>query len=98
MSLTLNDVNRIAQLARLELSAEEAQATLGQLNGIFALIEQMRGVDTSNVEPLSSPLQTRGLSLRLREDQVTEGDRRSDYQAVAPAVADGLYLVPRVIE
>lgn len=100
MSLILSDVLRIARLAQLELSADQADQTLDQLNGIFQLVEQMRAVDTTGIEPLSHPIAAfrPDLALRLREDRVTEPDRREDYQRVAPAAQDGLYLVPRVIE
>ncbi len=102
MSLNLNDVKRIAQLAQLELSAQQADKTLEQLNNIFALVEQMQAIDTSNVQPLSHPfalaVDPSAMGLRLRDDAVTEHDRRADYQACAPAVQDGLFLVPKVIE
>lgn len=99
MSLSLSDVTRIAQLARIELSPAETTATLAQLNGIFALIEALSGVDTRHVEPLATPLAAAGaVALRLRDDAVTEADRRIDYQRPAPALADGLYLVPRVLD
>lgn len=100
MSLTLQDVTRIANLARLELNPDQAERTLSQLNGIFAMVEQMSAVDTSGVEPLSHPIAAlqHDLGLRLRDDVVTESDRRDDYQQCAPATADGLYLVPRVVE
>ncbi len=95
MSLTLEQVRRVAQLARIEIDETEAEGTLGQLNGIFSLIEQMQAVDTRGVEPMAH---AQDLSQRLRADEVTETDRRESYQAVAPEVEDGLYLVPRVIE
>ncbi|MES2077295.1 MAG: Asp-tRNA(Asn)/Glu-tRNA(Gln) amidotransferase subunit GatC [Pseudomonadota bacterium] len=100
MSLTLSDVKRIAHLAQLEMSEDQAATALGQLNGIFALAEQMQAVDTDGVAPLSHPLAAHmnNIALRLREDVATEGDRRADYQAVAPKTQDGLYLVPKVIE
>jgi len=99
MALTPQDVRRIAELARLELSEAEQSATLAQLNGFFAIVEQMRAVDTSGVEPLSTPLAAvQEVALRLREDAVTERDERTSNQRSAPAVDDGLYLVPRVIE
>lgn len=100
MSLTLQDVTRIANLARLEFNPDQAETTLGQLNGIFAMVEQMSAVDTSGVEPLSHPIAAlqSDLGLRLREDVVSESDRRDDFQHCAPATADGLYLVPKVIE
>lgn len=100
MSITLNDVKRLAVLAQLELSEDQAGQTLDKLNGIFSLVEQMKAVDTSGVEPLSQPIAAyqQDLALRLREDAVTEQNRREDYQAPAPAIQDGLYLVPKVIE
>ena len=100
MSLTLTDVKRLAILAQLELSETQAGATLDKLNGIFALAEQLQAVDTTGVEPLSQPASAYEdhVALRLRDDVVTEPDRRDDYQQNAPAVQDGLYLVPKVIE
>ncbi len=99
MSLTLSDVKRIANLAQLDMDDAHADIALNELNGIFALAEQMRAVDTSGVEPLSQPLAAiLALPLRLRDDVVTEEDHRADYQAPAPKTEDGLYLVPKVIE
>jgi aspartyl-tRNA(Asn)/glutamyl-tRNA(Gln) amidotransferase subunit C len=92
-------VNRIAQLARLELSSAERAAMLTQLNGFFGIVEQMGAVDTSGVEPLYTPLSAlHAVSLRLRDDVVTETDQRALNQASAPAVEDGLFLVPKVVE
>jgi aspartyl-tRNA(Asn)/glutamyl-tRNA(Gln) amidotransferase subunit C len=99
MSLTLSDVKRIANLAQLDMDESHAEIALNELNGIFALAEQMQAVDTTGVEPLSQPLAAvLALPLRLREDVVTEENHRDDYQAPAPATQDGLYLVPKVIE
>jgi aspartyl-tRNA(Asn)/glutamyl-tRNA(Gln) amidotransferase subunit C len=99
MALTPADVGRIAQLARLELSAAESAAMLGQLNGFFRIVEQMGAVDTAGVEPLYTPLAAVAqVPLRLRDDVVTEGDERQVNQASAPSVEDGLFLVPKVIE
>lgn len=99
MALTSDDVSRIALLARLELSEDERAAMLQQLNGFFSIVEQMRAVDTSGVEPLYTPLSAvQDVALRLREDVVTEDDQRKANQRSAPAVADGLFLVPKVIE
>ncbi|HTD07101.1 Asp-tRNA(Asn)/Glu-tRNA(Gln) amidotransferase subunit GatC [Undibacterium sp.] len=100
MSLDLSDVKRIANLARLELSEAQAASTLDKLNGIFSLVEQMKAVDTTGIAPLSHPIAAvmEHLSLRLREDVVSESNRREDYQQPAPATQDGLYLVPKVIE
>ena len=95
MSLTLDQVQRIAHLARIEISDDEALTTQGHLNGIFQLIEQMQAVDTTGVEPMAH---AQDVSQRLREDAVTEVDRRAAYQAVAPETEAGLYLVPKVIE
>ncbi len=99
MSFTHADVSRIAQLARIALTDAETAAIALQLSGVFALIETMRAVDTAGVAPLTTPLAAIGeFSLRLRDDVVTESDRRDDFQKPAPSVEDGLYLVPKVIE
>ena len=95
MSLSLEQVQRIAHLARIEISESEALTTQTHLNGIFRLIEQMQAVDTTGVEPMAH---AQDLSQRLRDDAVTEEDRRAAYQAVAPETEAGLYLVPKVIE
>jgi aspartyl-tRNA(Asn)/glutamyl-tRNA(Gln) amidotransferase subunit C len=99
MALTSDDVSRIAHLARLELQPGEQSAMLAQLNGFFSIVEQMSAVDTSGVEPLYTPLSAvTDVALRLREDLVTEADQRQLNQRSAPAVEDGLFLVPKVIE
>ena len=99
MSLTLSDVKRIANLAQLEMTEADAEIALTELNGIFALAEQMQAVDTTGVAPLAQPLSAiLALPLRLRDDVVTEQNHRDDYQAPAPKAQDGLYLVPKVIE
>jgi aspartyl-tRNA(Asn)/glutamyl-tRNA(Gln) amidotransferase subunit C len=99
MPLTPEDVSRIAHLARLALTPDEEPVMLAQLNGFFSIVEQMGAVDTSGVEPLYTPLSAiQDVQLRLREDQVTEGNDREANQRSAPAVEDGLFLVPRVIE
>jgi aspartyl-tRNA(Asn)/glutamyl-tRNA(Gln) amidotransferase subunit C len=99
MPLTPEDVSRIAHLARLALTPEEEPVMLAQLNGFFSIVEQMGAVDTSGVEPLYTPLSAvQDVQLRLREDAVTESNQREANQRSAPAVEDGLFLVPRVIE
>lgn len=100
MSLELSDVKRLSTLAQIELTPEQSAQTLDKLNGIFALVEQLSAVDTTGIEPLNHPIATMlpDLALRLREDVVSEENRRDDYQRVAPATQDGLYLVPKVIE
>jgi aspartyl-tRNA(Asn)/glutamyl-tRNA(Gln) amidotransferase subunit C len=95
MSLTLEQVKRIAHLARVEISDAEALTTQGHLNGIFQLIEQMQAVDTTGVEPMAH---AQDVYQRLRDDVVSEADRRAAYQSVAPDTEAGLYLVPKVIE
>lgn len=99
MALTPTDVSRIAQLARLELRDDEQAAMLTQLNDFFAIVEKMRAVETSGVAPLYTPLSAiQDVTLRLREDVVTEGDAREANMANAPARDGGLFLVPKVIE
>ncbi len=99
MPLTPEDVSRIAHLARLELQPAEADAMLADLNGFFRIVEQMSAVDTRGVEPLYTPLSAvQTVALRMRDDVVTEADDRAANQASAPALENGLFLVPRVIE
>ena len=99
MALSPEDVSRIANLARLELSPAEQAAMLPQLDDFFRIVEQMSKVDTGGVEPLYTPLSAvQAVPLRLRDDLVTETDQRALNQASAPRVEDGLYLVPKVVE
>lgn len=99
MALTLDDVKRIAHLARLDMADADAEHMLGQLNEFFGLVERMQAVDTTGIEPLAHPVeQIQAVALRLREDVVTETVERDSNQRPAPAVQDGLYLVPKVIE
>ena len=95
MSLTEADALRLARLARLHLPADGLPRTLAQLNAVLGLIEQLQAVDTAGVAPMTHPLE---MPLRLRADAITEPDGRERYQQSAPAVEQGLYLVPRVIE
>ena len=95
MSLTENDLRRLARLARIRVEDDETAPLLAQMSGILGLIDQLQAVDTRGVEPLSHALE---LQQRLRQDTVTEIDRREQFQAVAPQVEAGLYLVPKVIE
>ena len=95
MALTLADVHRIAHLARIDIDAEAAADVHRKLEAIFGLINQLQAVDTTGIEPMAH---AQDVALPLREAAVTEGDRHALYQSVAPAVEDGLYLVPRVIE
>jgi aspartyl-tRNA(Asn)/glutamyl-tRNA(Gln) amidotransferase subunit C len=99
MSLNAQDIARIANLARLELHPEESERMLAQINGFFAIVEKMRAVDTSGVEPLPHPVAAvQDVRLRLREDVPGEPERREENQKSAPAVERGLFLVPKVIE
>jgi aspartyl-tRNA(Asn)/glutamyl-tRNA(Gln) amidotransferase subunit C len=95
VSLTLQDIERIAWLARIEIDAREAADVHAKLTSIFAMIDALDAVDTSGIEPMSH---AQDMTAPLRDDRVTESDRRAEFQRVAPATEDGLYLVPRVIE
>ncbi len=95
MALERTEVEKIAHLARLGLSEGELPRTTATLNSILGLIDSMQAVDTDGIEPLAHPLET---TQRLRADAVTEANQREAYQAIAPAVESGLYLVPKVIE
>ena len=95
MSFTIDQIRRLARLARIEVSDAEVEQTRVQLNGIFELIEQLQAADTRGIAPMAHAFDA---VQRLREDSVTESDRREAYQAVAPEVETGLYLVPKVLE
>ena len=95
MSLTSEEVNRIAWLARLAIDSDKTQAYAQDLSGILNFIEQMSAVDTDAVAPMAHPFDQ---AQRLRPDAVTEADQRALFQQLAPAVEAGLYLVPKVIE
>jgi aspartyl-tRNA(Asn)/glutamyl-tRNA(Gln) amidotransferase subunit C len=99
MSLTSTDIARLANLARLELQPAESTRLLGQMNDFFAIVEKMRAVDTTGLEPLAHPVAAiQDIALRLREDTVSEPNQREANQQSAPAVERGLFLVPKVIE
>ena len=95
MSLSKNDVEKIAKLARLQVDENEIDQYAQTLSRILNLVEQMNSVNTDNVQPMSHP---RDATLRLRPDEVKETNHRDEFQAVAPATENGLYLVPKVIE
>ncbi len=95
MALERSDVEKIAHLARLGLNEGDIPQTTATLNNILGLIDAMQAVDTSGIEPMAHPLDA---TQRLRADQVSESNQRDAYQAIAPAVENGLYLVPKVIE
>ena len=111
MSLSPQDIQRLAQLSRLQFEPPAAERILGQLNGFFEIVEQMRAVDTHDVVPMAHPVDAMhglstaigdtdalGMTLRLREDVVSEPNQREANQRSAPAVERGLFLVPKVIE
>lgn len=99
MSLNLTDIQRLANLARLELSSAHSARLLGQMNAFFDIVDQMRAVDTTGIEPLSHPVAAiEDIQLRLRADVVSEPNQREANQKSAPAVENGLFLVPKVIE
>ncbi len=99
MTLNSQDIARIANLARLQLSADESARLLVQTNDFFNIVEKMRAVDTTGIEPLAHPLDTiQSMSLRLRDDIASEPNNRDANQQTAPAVENGLFLVPKVIE
>jgi aspartyl-tRNA(Asn)/glutamyl-tRNA(Gln) amidotransferase subunit C len=99
MSLTPEQLQRIALLARIDVSPGEMPSLAGGLNRVLGLIDQLQSVDTRGIEPMSHALDAQlAVRQRLRPDQVTEADRHEDYQRGAPAVEQGLYLVPKVIE
>ena len=95
MSLSDDQIRRLARLARIALQPGETAEVAKRLNRILDLVGEIQAVDTAGIEPMSHALD---LVQRLRDDEVTEADRREPYQSVAPAVEDGLYLVPKVIE
>jgi aspartyl-tRNA(Asn)/glutamyl-tRNA(Gln) amidotransferase subunit C len=95
MALTLADVHRIAHLARIEIDATAATEVHRKLEAIFAMINELQAVDTTGIVPMAH---AQDVMLPLREDQVSDSDQHALFQSVAPAVEDGLYLVPRVVE
>ena len=95
MSLSADDVNKIAYLARLGIDAKDVECYAKDLSGILDLVAQMEGVDTENIIPMAHPMDQ---VQRLRTDVVSEQDQREKFQALAPQVESGLYLVPKVIE
>ncbi len=95
MAISRADIEKLGELARIAITEENIEATIASINNVLALVDQLQSVDTSDVEPLANPLDARQ---RLRADAITETDRRADFQPLAPAAEQGLYLVPKVIE
>jgi aspartyl-tRNA(Asn)/glutamyl-tRNA(Gln) amidotransferase subunit C len=99
MSLTPSDIARIAALAKLQLAPAESERMLTQINGFFGLVERMQAVPTAGIDALAHPVAAlQDVALRLRDDAVSEPDKRAANQRSAPAVEAGLFLVPKVIE
>jgi aspartyl-tRNA(Asn)/glutamyl-tRNA(Gln) amidotransferase subunit C len=95
MPIAEDEIEKIAELARIRIDGEEIAAVTGRITAILELVDQLQAVDTRAVEPMANPLDA---TATLRPDRVTESDCRDDFQALAPAVEDGLYLVPKVID
>ncbi len=95
MSLERSDVERIAHLARLEVAEKDISEYARNLSNIFGLVAQLEAVDTDGVKPMAHPFDA---VQRLRADEVTESNQRDHFQQIAPKVADGLYLVPKVLD
>lgn len=95
MSVDREDIEKLGELARIHISDENIRSSVKSINDVLALVEQLQAADTTDIEPLANPLEARQ---RLRPDEVSETDRREEFQAIAPATEEGLYLVPKVIE
>ncbi len=95
MAIEQDEIEKLAELARIRIKDEQIGEVTERITAILAMVDQLQAVDTSAVEPMANPLDA---SQRLRADEVTEMNRREAFQAIAPAVEDGLYLVPKVIE
>ena len=95
MAIKQDDIEKIAELARIRISDDEIGQVTRRITEILHMVDRLQAVDTSEVEPMANPLDA---VQRLRPDEVTQTDRRDAFQAIAPAVENGLYLVPRVIE
>lgn len=95
MSIRQDEIEKIAELARIRIADEEIALVTQRITEILRMVDQLQAVDTHGVEPMANPLDA---TQRLRPDEVTEGNCREAFQAIAPAVENGLYLVPRVIE
>jgi len=95
VKVTKELVQQIAELAQLQIAEHERGNVMDSMNQVLDLVEAMQAVDTTGIEPMAHPLDSTQV---LRDDVVTEPDRRDYYQEIAPSTQDGLYLVPRVVE
>ena len=95
MAIEQDEIQKIAELARIRIADDQIGPLTDRIGEILGMVDQLQSVDTSTIEPLANPLDA---TQRLRADVVTESDRRAEFQAIAPAVENGLYLVPKVID
>ncbi len=95
MAIEQDEIEKIAELARIRISADQLPQVTARITDILAMVDQLQAADTAGVEPMAHPLDA---TQALRADEVTESNRREAFQAIAPAVEDGLYLVPKVID
>ncbi len=95
MAVEQDEIEKIAALARIRIDRDQVASVTERIAGILEMVDRLQAVETGGVEPMANPLDA---TQRLRQDQVTETDRRAAFQAIAPAVENGLYLVPKVIE
>jgi aspartyl-tRNA(Asn)/glutamyl-tRNA(Gln) amidotransferase subunit C len=95
MAIEQNEIEKIAELARIRIAPDQIGQVTRRITEILGMVDQLQAIDTQNVEPMANPLDA---VQRLRADEVTEQNRRESFQAIAPAVENGLYLVPRVVE
>ena len=95
MAIEQNEIEKIAELARIRIAEDQVAKVTDRIAEILAMVDQLQAIDTTDVEPMANPLDA---TQQLRADEVTETNRRDEFQAIAPAVENGLYLVPKVIE
>ncbi|MEM8562423.1 MAG: Asp-tRNA(Asn)/Glu-tRNA(Gln) amidotransferase subunit GatC [Pseudomonadota bacterium] len=95
MSIDQDEIETIAELARIRIAADQVESITDRITAILTMVDQLKNIDTSGITPMANPLDA---NARLRADEVTEGNQREAFQSIAPSVEDGLYLVPRVVE
>ncbi len=95
MAIEQDEIDKIAKLARIRIDRQQIGEVTQRITEILGMVDQLQAIDTTNVEPMANPLDA---TARLRTDAVTEVDQRAVFQAIAPAVENNLYLVPKVID
>jgi aspartyl-tRNA(Asn)/glutamyl-tRNA(Gln) amidotransferase subunit C len=95
MALENSDIEKLAVLARININDEMKTEVAAKISDILTMIDDMQAVNTNGVKPMANPLDA---TQRLRDDVITENNKRDELQAIAPAIEDGLYLVPKVID